>query len=84
MIPWYVCFLLVSISAMGFYALGAVLTNKKLRQELKNERDIVLQHLNILRSIINDKIAADTSGQCKTIKTYVDAFIWLISLKGKK
>jgi len=97
MIAWYVCVLVVSIVALGFVTLGAALASKKLRRKLENERDtigrdIVLRHLNNLRSVIEDKIAADEklanenlaealSMQGKTIKTYVDAFIWLLSLE---
>jgi len=66
MIPWYVCFLVGSIVALGFFVLGAILTNEKLRGKLKSEigfwlkkRDDILRYLDTLRAIIDDKIVTD-------------------------
>ena len=109
MIPWYVWFVWVLVTvflAWRFYDLGIITANEKLRQKTAPERDtvgrdIVLRHLNTLRSVIDDKIIAnrdlaeylnkqddslsnmyeELSKQLKTIRTYVDAFIWLISLE---
>ena len=66
MIPWYVCVLVTSILAVGFFALGALLkersateTNRKLRHKLEIERDNVLRYLKTLGSLIDEKIVAD-------------------------
>ena len=66
MIAWYVCVLVVSIAALGFYSLGALFkaksaaeTNQKLRQKLDKKRDDILRYLNTLGSLVNDRIVAD-------------------------
>ena len=94
---WFVWVLVTVFLAWRFYGLGITTANEALRQKNAPERDtveraMVLRHLNNLRSVIDDKITADEklanenlaealSMQGKTIKTYVDAFIWLISLE---
>ena len=66
MIPWYVCFLITSIVAGGFFILGALFkektaieTSKKLRHKLDNQRETILRYLDTLRYIIDDKIVTD-------------------------
>ena len=59
MIPWYVCFLVVSVLAVGFYALGAIMTNKKSMCKLDKKRDDILRYLKTLGSLVNDRIVAD-------------------------
>ena len=80
MTTWAVCVLVVPIVALGSFVLGVALTRQRHKVEKDTiERTIVLRHLNALRFVIDDKIAANE--KCETIKTYVDAFIWLLSLK---
>ena len=66
MIAWYVCVLVTTVSAIGFFMLGALFkektaieTSKKLRQKLDNQRDTILRYLDTLRYIIDDKIVTD-------------------------
>jgi len=59
MIPWYVCFLVVSVLAIGFYALGVIMTNKKSMCKLDKKRDDILRYLKTLGSLVNDRIVAD-------------------------
>ena len=66
MIPWYLCLLVTSIVALGFYSLGALFkaksaaeTNQKLRQKLDKKRDDILRYLKTLGSLVNDRIVAD-------------------------
>ena len=59
MIAWYVCVLVVSIVALGFYVLGAALASKKSKCKLDSKRDDILRYLDTLRYIIKDKITTD-------------------------